>query len=70
MIIYMKKNSNVFLYVIGILLLAVAGVLVWAMLNLQWLEDWWRGKDYQPVGEMLKIRRVSVSSINTKVGGE
>lgn len=56
MIIYMKKNSSVFLYVIGILLLVVAGVLVWAMLNLQWLEDWWRGKDYQPVGEMLQIR--------------
>ena len=52
----MKKKSNAFLYALSVLMLIVAGVLVWAMLNRQWLEDWWRGKDYQPVGEMLQIR--------------
>ena len=52
----MKKTSNILLFGVGIFLLIVAGVLIWILLNLEWFEDWWRGKDYQPVGEMLQIR--------------
>ena len=52
----MKKTNSALLYAISVLMLIIAGVLVWAILNQQWLEDWWRGKDYQPAGEMLQIR--------------
>lgn len=52
----MKKTNNALLYAISAVMLIIAGVLVWVILNRQWLEDWWRGKDYQPVGEMLQIR--------------
>lgn len=52
----MKKTNSALLYAISALMLIIAGVLVWVILNQQWLEDWWRGKDYQPTGEMLQIR--------------
>ena len=51
----MRKKSSFIFYATGVLLLIVAFVLIWALLNRDWLTDWWRGKDYQPVGEMGRI---------------
>ena len=53
----MKKKSGIALFIFGILMLVVAGVLLWAVFNHEWLMDWWRGKDYQPVGEMGQIMK-------------
>lgn len=52
----MKRKSNIALYVIGVVLVVVAGVMLWAILNRQWVYDFWRGLNYQPVGEMERIR--------------
>lgn len=51
----MRKKSNIALYVIGIFLTAVAGVLLWGALNRQWVYDWWRGMGYEPTDEMGRI---------------
>ena len=52
----MRKKSSIWLYAVSALMMALAGVLAWVMINREWLEDWQRGNDYQPVGEMMQIR--------------
>lgn len=52
----MKRKSSVWLYVCGVILIAVAGAMLWAILNRQWVYDFLRGMGYEPVGEMARIR--------------
>lgn len=57
----MKKALQVFLWVFMIALLALA---ITATLNRQWLQDYFRGRSYEPTGEMLRIRQDLALTVN------
>ena len=52
----MKRKAGIAPYFFGVVLIAVAGVMIWGALNRQWVYDFWRGLDYEPTGEMARIR--------------
>ena len=52
----MRKKLPIWSFVTGIILALLLGATIWAFFNQQLITDFWRGKDYQPVGEMRRIQ--------------
>ncbi len=44
-------------WILLVVLLAIAGVMIWGYFNWQWVMDFYRGMNYQPAGEMARIMK-------------
>lgn len=51
-----RRRSYVGIVIVGILMVALVGVMAVAVANREWVYDYVRGASYQPSGEMAKIR--------------